>query len=193
MNRDRLGIPLRNHLRNQMTTMSSGETLIIDFGDIKEMTTSVAEEVGPRLFQEFLAYRMQAKKDVYIAYCNASQEIANGLEGAFRAWQPHSDSPKKLTIVAFKRCQHDRFVEHRFLGEVIPEALNEALDLVYRSQQINSLDLEARGIKAASRKLNELFRQYPWLLRRFQKSLDAGPRAWAYFYSPIVPVCDPQE
>ena len=187
MNRDRLGVPLRKQLVNHLYAVTEGETLVVDCRGIEEMTTSVAEEIGPRLFEEFLAHRDQGN-DVYLAYCNVSGEIASGLEGAFRTWQPSLDPPRRMTIVVFGSCRDNRFTQHQFLGEVLPDALRDTLDLVYRLGQTNSSDLKTRGIKAASRKLNELSRQYPWLLRKVQRSLDAGPRAWAYFYSPVVPV-----
>lgn len=192
MNRNRLGIPLRRCLMGHLTEMEERGALAVDFSGIREMTTSIAEEIGPNLFEEFLAHRMQ-DRNVYLTYCNVSGEIAGGLDGAFLSWQPHLDSSKRFTVVAFGKRQDSRFAEHQFLGEVVPDALREALDQVYRLGQANSSDLEALGIKAASRKLNELFKQYPWLLRRSQKSLEVGPRAWAYFYSPVVPVFDAQE
>jgi hypothetical protein len=192
MNRDRLGIPLRQQLVNHLCAMTEGETLVIDCRGIEEMTTSVAEEIGPRLFEEFLAHRDQGK-DVYLVYCNVSSEIASGFEGAFRIWQPRLDPPRRMTIVVFGSCQDNQFTQHQFLGEVVPDALRDTLDLIYRLGQTNSSELKTHGIKAASRKLNELSSQYPWLLRKVQRSLDAGPRAWAYFYSPIVPVLGSQE
>ena len=155
------------------------------------MTTSIAEEIGPRLFQDFLFHR--AQRNVYFAYCNLSEEIARGFDGAFRSWQSRMDVSGNLIAVAFGKCQHGRFSQHRFLGGTIPDALKEALDLIYTWGKTNSSELEAHGVKAASRKLNQLFGEYPWLLQRFQESLEVGPRAWAYFYSPIVPVLGPQE
>ena len=193
MNRDRLGIPLRQHLARHLTTMEQREVLAIDLNGIEEMTTSVAEEIGPKLFEEFLAHRGQGD-EVYLVYCNVSEEIASGLEGAFRSWRSDLNPARRLTIVAFSNCQDGRFVAHRFIGEMVPDALREALDLIYSLGQASSSDLEAHGIKAASRKLNELYKQYPWLLQKSQKSVDAGPRAWAYFYSPpIVPAFAVQE
>jgi hypothetical protein len=129
---------------------------------------------------------------VYMAYCNVSGEIARGLEGAFRSWQsPHSRL--RLTALVFYECQNGWFEKPDFLGDGIAGALKEILDLIYSLGQSSSTELEECGIKAASRKLNELFRQYPWLLRRTQKSLDTSPRAWAYFYSPIVPIGGAEE
>jgi hypothetical protein len=191
MSRDRLGAPLRKHFVCQLTEMREGETLVADFLGIEEMTTSIAEEIGPKLFQQFLSYR--AQRNVYFAYCNLSEEIARGFDGAFRSWQSRIASPDRLIVVAFGKYQNGRFSQHRFLGETIPDALKEALDLIYRLGKTNSSELEAHGVKAASRKLNQLFGEYPWLLQRFQESLDVGLRAWAYFYSPIVPVLGIQE
>ena len=88
MNQDRLGIPLRRRFEHHLTEMKKG-TLAVDFSGIEEMTTSVAQEIGPNLFEEFLAHRMQ-NRDVFLAYCSVSDEIAAGLEGAFLSWQSHS-------------------------------------------------------------------------------------------------------
>jgi hypothetical protein len=192
MNRNRLGIPLRERLEKHLKAVKKEKVLAIDLDGIQEMTTSVAEEIGPKLFERFLAHRSK-DKEIYLIYCNVSEEIANGFEGVFKSWQSRLDPSSKLTVVVFGECKDGRFAEHRFLGEEIPDALQEILDLVYNLGQMSSSDLEVHGIKAASRKLNELFKQYPWLLRKLQKSLDTGPRAWAYFYSPIVSTLDDQE
>ena len=55
MNRNRLGIPLRERLENRLKEMAKNQVLAIDLDGIQEMTTSVAEEIGPKLFEYFLA------------------------------------------------------------------------------------------------------------------------------------------
>lgn len=191
MSGDRLGTPLREHFMHKLTETREDQTLVADFSGIEEMTTSIAEEIGPQLFQEFLSFRTQ--RNVYFAYCNLSEEMVKGFDGAFRSWQSRKNLSDKLIVVTFGEHKNGCFSYPRFLGGTIPDALKEALDLIYALGKINSSELENRGVKAASRKLNQLFGEYPWLLQRYQESLDVGPRAWAYFYSPIVPVLVSQE
>lgn len=188
MNRETLGIPVRNVLIDQLYTMRE-DTLAINMDGIKEMTTSVAEEIGPILFQELIKYREQ-HREVFLTYCNVAEEIARGLDGTFKNWGADLGTPEKLNVVVFSTFQNNVFSNHQFLGQEIPTALKDILDVIYDLGVVNSSDLEEQGIKAASRKLNELARYYPWLFRKIQKSLNMGSRAWAYFYSPIVPVAE---
>lgn len=191
MNRERLGIPLRKALVEQLYTMKV-DTLAINMSGIEEMTTSVAEEIGPKLFQELIRYREQYR-EVYLTYCNVTEEIARGLDGTFKHWGTDPESPGKLNIVVFSTFQDDVFSDHQFLGQEIPDALRNILDVIYNLGVVNSSGLEEQGVKAASRKLNELARYYPWLFHKFQRSLNEGSRAWAYFYSPIVPIAEKVE
>src|SRR5688500_14958555 len=82
MNREKLGIPLRKAIVGILHSMED-ETLVINMAGIEEMTTSVAEEIGPVLFQEFIKYRI-AHENVYLTYCNVSEEMARGLDGTFK-------------------------------------------------------------------------------------------------------------
>lgn len=188
MNRERLGIPLREALVKQLHTMDEG-TLAINMDGVEEMTSSVAEEIGPILLQELIKYRKQ-HREVFLTYCNVTGEIAKGLDGTFKNWSADSNLSNKLNIVVFSNFQNNTFFNHQFLGQEIPAALKEILAIIYDYGVINSSDLEEQDIKAPSRKLHELAKYYPWLFYKFQQSLDSGSRAWAYFYSPIVPVAE---
>jgi hypothetical protein len=188
MNGEKLGIPLRKALVKQLYTMQE-DTLAINMSSIEEITSSVAEEIGPKLFQELIRCR-EKHREVYLTYFNVTEGITRGLDGTFRNWGAAPESPEKLNIVVFSTFQNGVFSGHQFLGQEIPAALKDVLDVIYSFGVVNSSDLEEKGIKAASRKLNELARYYPWLFRKIQKSLDTSSRAWAYFYSPIVPVAE---
>ena len=180
INREKLGIPLREALAKKLYAMKE-DTLVINMVGIEEMTTSVADEIGPLLFEDFIKHRK--RKDVFLTYCNVTDEIAKGLHNSFAG-------PKSGSIVVFSNYQDGIFSNHQFLGQEIPTALRDILEVIYNFGVVNSSDLEEQGIKAASRKLNELAKYYPWLFCKVQKSLDTGSRAWAYFYSPIVPAVE---
>jgi hypothetical protein len=186
MNRETLGIPLRQALIQQLLEMDA-ETLVIDLAGVAEMSTSVTEEIGPILFEKFLMYHSK-HNNVYLTYCNTTDEVANGLTRMFTGWGSANSSSRNLIACLFHRYQCSAFWGHQFLGASLPDALYDVLEVIYQLGCINSKILEEHGIKAASRKLNTLSNDYSWLIRRFQKPLEVNPRAWAYFYSPIVPV-----
>ena len=187
MNREKLGIPLRNALVEHLHTLDNS-TLVVNMAGVEEMTTSVVEEIGPILFQELIKHRLD--HDVYLTYCNVSGEIATGLDGIFKLPKFEEQINTRQNIVVFSTLQNDVFSGHQFLGQEIPTALKEILDVIYKFNVVSSSDLEEQGIKAASRKLTDLAKYYPWLFRKIQKTLDVDSRAWAYFYSPIVPVVE---
>jgi hypothetical protein len=188
MNRETLGIPLRKELTKQLHSLENN-TLVINMAGVKEMTTSVAEEIGPLLFQELINHRVRYES-VFLTYCNVSDDIARGLDGVFKTIQGEELISIKQTIVVFSRFQDDKFLGHQFLGQEIPAALKETLDVIYKFNVVTSSTLEEQGIKAASKKLSDLAKYYPWLFRKIQKPLDVDSRAWAYFYSPIVSVIE---
>lgn len=192
MNRERLGIPLHKQLAYVLLSMEE-DTLAVDFSGIEEMTTSVAEEIGPRLVEEFLRQR-DGGRDVYLVYCNVSEDIARGLHGSMMDWLTrHPHYSRRFTTVAFHNRHDSQFVGHRFMGGEIPGALSEVLNVIYQLGEASSSRLQDHGIKAASRKLNALVNQYPWLVRKAQVALDADPRSWAYVYSPVVPTVSEPE
>src|SRR6266508_5276712 len=186
MNRQTLGIPLREELTKQLQSLENN-TLVVNMAGVKEMTTSVAEEIGTLLFHELIKHR-ENYENVYLTYCNVSDEIAKGLDGLFKTIKGDEQISIKQTIVVFSTLEDDRFSGHQFLGQEIPSALKEILDVIYKFNIVSSSTLEEQGIKAASKKLSDLAKYYPWLFRKIQKPLDVDSRAWAYFYSPIVPV-----
>jgi hypothetical protein len=188
MNRETLGIPLREELGKQLRSIEH-ETLVINMADVKEMTTSVAEEIGPLLFQELIQHRSKFE-NVCLAYCNVNSEIIRGLDGIFKSVKDVEQIGLKQTMLVFSSFQDNKFSGHQFIGQEIPTALKEILDAIYKFNIVSSSNLEDRGIKAASKKLSDLTKYYPWLLRKIQRPLDVDSRAWAYFYSPIVPVME---
>lgn len=184
MNRKTLGIPLRDALIQRLYSMDEG-TLVINLDGIKEMTTSVAEEIGPILFREFMNYH-ENHQDIYLTYCNVADEMVRGLDGTFK--NSAVDSNVRQNVIIFSSLNNGFFSGYQLLGQEMPTALRDILDAIYKCNEVSSSDLEKQGIKAASRKLTELTNLYPWLFRKFQKSLSKDSRAWAYFYSPIVPL-----
>ncbi len=188
MNRKTLGIPLRNELTKQLSSLEN-DTLVINMDGVKEMTTSVAEEIGPLLFHKLIRHR-ENYEDVCLTYCNVSDEIARGLDGIFKTTKGNEQIGVKQTIVVFSMFQDDKFSGHQFLGQEIPTALQDILDVIYKFNIVSSSTLEEQGIKAASKKLSDLTKYYPWLFRKTQRQLDGDARSWAYFYSPIVPVIE---
>lgn len=184
MNREQLGVPLRNAIASRFNAPSFN-TFVVDFTGIAEMSVSVADEIGPKLLEDFLLAR-ENRPDIYLAYSGLSREIVREFETL--NWQSDREPDRSLSIVAFRGHGQEGFHDHIFVGKEIPSSLTQVLDLVYQLGEANSQVLETHGVKAASRKLNELVRQYPWLFRKDQKSLDSGPKAWAYFYTTVVPV-----
>src|SRR5688572_6100589 len=81
MNGEKLGVPLRKALVERLYRMHE-DTLVINMDGIEEITSSVAEEIGPKLFQEFIKYREQ-NREVFLTYCNITGEIAKGLNDSF--------------------------------------------------------------------------------------------------------------
>ncbi len=184
MNREKLGVPLRSTISSRFRSPSF-DTFVVDFTGIEEMSVSVADEIGPKLVEDFLLIR-EVRPDIFLAYSGLSLEIIREFETL--NWQSDREPDKSLSIVAFRGHGQKGFHGHIFVGKEIPSSLTQVLDLVYKLGEANSQILEAHGVKAASRKLNELVRQYPWLFRKDQKSLDSGSKAWAYFYTTVVPV-----
>ena len=129
MNREKLGIPLRKALAKKLYAMQE-DTLVINMAGIEEMTTSVAEEIGPLLFQELIKCRQQDRK-IFLTYCNVAKEIARGLDGTFKNWGSELETSEKLNVVVFSTFQDGKFANHQFLGQEIPTALKDILDTIY--------------------------------------------------------------
>jgi hypothetical protein len=180
MNRDKLGVPLRQKLLDSLDKMQSG-LLLIDLTDVHEMSHSVAEEIGPIFLQEFIEKRID-RPDLFAVYINMEPEVAQGLRYAFIGYLNRLQNDEKLVAIGFQNITQN----HEVLG-YLPEALSNLIDAIYTNEGfgMTSTELEARGIKAASRKLNELGTQYPWLIAKIQRPAGADARTWAYEYSPI--------
>jgi hypothetical protein len=184
MSRDRLGIPLHQNLLNRLRGVKNDVTLVIDLEGVPEMTLSVADELGPLLFEDFLQHR-QNRRNVYLAYCNLSNEIISGFSRVFRPEMPKPKERVRLATVVFEQFDGVEFSGARFIGEPIPDALRSVLEIVYSNGEVTSADLEQLGIPAPSRKLNELYRQYEWLLRQERRTIG---NVWQNAYMPIVPM-----
>lgn len=186
MSRERVGVPLRKRMFEKLVN-SQSEALAFDFSKIEEISTSVAEELGPLFFQQYID-TWQKDLQLYYVYVNLSVEVAQGLQQSFQNWRTDAPTSYPKNFVTFKKMQTGIFCEHHFIGEPIPDSLLTILNAIYDLGEANSQTLENIGIKAASRKLNELYKQYPWMVRKVQVTTAGDPRSWAYSYSTIVPV-----
>lgn len=175
MNRNRVGIPLRTHLENIIIESLHGRVVIVlDLAGIVDLSGSVAEEIGPKLFTTFQAHRV-LEKDKYLVYDNLETEVGRELD----AWFTKYD----LSVIGFTAEKVKRF---KLLGKPLSDALKEVLLECYQAGPISSGDLRGR-FKAASKKLNEIVKSYPWLLWRYRVNSGDNPRTWAYLYYPILP------
>lgn len=189
MSRDRLGIPLRKYLINQLQGKKA-EVYLLDFQGIDEMTTSVAEELGPHLVENYLSifngFRTE-NDNIFMTYCNLSPEVRNGLEIAMKTWPSKTNSGKKMVALGFNLDSINRSTDYFILGE-LPDALRETLFQIYQLEEVKSTDLDKLGIKASSRKLSELMETFPWLVRQERQRLSGTSKAWSYVYKPIVTI-----
>lgn len=191
MNRKRLAIPLRNEINGRLRSLASGEVLIADFVGVEEATSSVLSEIGPALFQEYMAIRTTC--DCYFAYAGLTADIATTLDDMFHGYPRRVEASIRFTTVAFDQIQNGGYTKYRFIGERLPEALLGVLDAIYSLGRVTSNELEKLGIRAASRKLTEVYAEYPWLLRKTQEFTGSGSNAWYYSYAPICPMKAPGE
>ena len=188
MNRNRLGIPIRNTLRTRLFKEKVPDTvLVIDFTGIEESTSSVAEEIGPLFFRAFLQHRERIGS-FYLAYGNLKAPLVEALDGAFLHLIKKENTNDPLTCVGLLTFQNEFFAGHYFFGRKLPDAIKEVLDMVYEYGSMTSTEMEERGVKAASRKLNEICSQYPWLIRRHQQRIKGTEKGWTFVYSPVVPL-----
>lgn len=179
MSRQRVGQPLREFITIKLET-TSAQVIVIDFSQIEDVTVSVADELGPKLFRNFVnLWSDKTKQTPYLVYANLSPDLLNSMERVFR------QDDKELVACLFKQFSDSRFYNHFFVGDGLPDALREVLNRIYSLRKANSVQLEDHDIAAASRKLNALMNKYPWLLKREKEMLD--DRAWTYIYQPIVP------
>ena len=176
MNRERVGIPLRHTLQEALFGLVEPATLVIDFTGVKEMTGSVTEEIGPRLFGAFQNHR-NVNPETYLIYDNLSQEIRKELDAWFAKYGQ--------CIPAFPQ-KDDRTVRP-LIGALPPDNILEILEYCYAHGIVSSADLEQR-FSAASKKLTDVQNQYPWLLRRYGKVRGDTPRSWRYQFIPITPL-----
>lgn len=177
MSRDVIGRPMKERFLECADRMLS-DTLLIDFTGVSEISNSVAEEVGPIFFREFVECR--GNRDLYIVYINVCKEVANGLGAAFE-WINGQISEPDPVAIAF---QSESPTDGVFILGKLPMALRATLLAIYEAEgESTSIALESIGIKAASKKLSDLVSSYPWLVRKEQRFLGSG--SWAYSYLPV--------
>lgn len=189
MSRDRLGIPLRTFLIDQLRGKEK-EVFLLDFRGVDEMTTSVAEELGPHLVENFLSSFYESKANnnsLFIIYCNLSKEVRNGLDTAMKTWPSKTNSTRKIVAVGFNQDVANTSIDFFVIGE-LPEALRETILQIYKLDEVKSSELDKLGIKASSRKLSELMEDYPWLVRQEKQRLSGTSKAWSYVYKPIIKI-----
>ena len=189
MSRDRLGIPLRNYIVKQLELLKVEDTIVLDFQGIVEITTSVADEIGPILFDKYLDIfdaKSHQGAEKFLVYCNLSRDVLNGLGSAMQSWANRTGSSKKIVALGFEKLIEDKFSGFELLGESLPESQLEVLKEIYKSNEISSSELEKMDIKAASKKLNALAENYPWLFRRQKIRLLGTTKGWNYIYRPVV-------
>ena len=196
MNRQGLGIPLRNFFYTWIKENRDPEaTLILDFADILESSSSVADELGPILFQEFLFYRETVQNtlgNLYFAYGNLSLELAEALERNFSGWSLSHNLDFPIVGIGLLTLWNGTFQGHRFLGAPqLPSSLIEILDLIYQHNGLTSNELKKLEVKAPSRKLNDIINRCPWLVRQTRIRLEEIEKGWTYVYSPILPPLQP--
>jgi hypothetical protein len=188
MSRDRLGIPLREYFINWLQNKKA-EVYLLDFQNVDEMTTSVAEELGPRLVESYLSifnkFRTENNTTIFLTYCNLSPEVRHGLDTAMKTWPSKTNSGKKIVALGCNQNINNHSTDFFILGE-LPDALRETLFQIYQLEEVKSTDLDKLGIKASSRKLSELMETYPWLVRQEKQRLSGTSKAWSYVYKPIV-------
>ena len=192
MNRQTLGIPLRDYIFNSIKQQQETyTTFILDFSEIYEASSSVADELGPVLFEKFLNYRSDArsiKGEIFLAYGNLSSEMIVSLERAFSGWSLAHSPDYPMVSLGFSSIKGETYEGFRFLGAPqLPDSLKMVLDLIYKHGDLTSNDLENLGIKAPSRKLNDINNRCPWLVRQVKVRLEETEKAWTYIYSPILP------
>lgn len=165
-----LGVPLRQHLEQQLTLLPAGGVLAVDWHGITDLTTAVAEELGPRLLQTLLTLRATSR-DLYLIHVTVAPAVARSLANMLTRAQ--------LVAPAWTAGPPPTAL---FLGAPLPPTLRQVLALLYAGHA-TAAALTAAGVPAASRKLHELYRRYPHLVRRCRQR-GAGPRAWTYAYLP---------
>ncbi|MEM6379207.1 MAG: hypothetical protein AAF705_13420 [Bacteroidota bacterium] len=176
MSRKRLGIPARLGIEKELINLQNS-TMILNFDGIEEVSLSVAEELGPILFKNFLAYH-KATPTLYLTYANMNEDLVYGWDGMFKNF------PDPMAASILNLTTNHLYSSVTFIGSGLAESKKEALEKIYFLGKATSNDLADVGIAAASRKLNALFKEFPWLFIRNQVSLDE--KAWTYEYHPIV-------
>lgn len=196
MNRTALGIPMREQLSKWIKENRDSDVIfILDFEGILEASSSVADEIGPIFFREFLDHREKVSNrlgELFLVYGNLSAELAESLERTFSGWSRAYPSETLMVAVGYKMIHDGEFQGYYFLGRPqLPSKLAEILDLIYINGDMTSYELEQKGVVAPSRKLNEVNERCPWLVRKTRVRLEETEKGWTYVYSPILPPQNP--
>lgn len=166
-----LGVPLRQHLEQLLAALPAGGVLVIDWSGLTDLTTAIAEELGPGILRYLLA-RRESGQDIYLLHANVAPLIAQGLANILALAQ--------LVSPAWTSCPNSAPL---FLGAPLPPALRQVLTLLYAGHS-TAAALTVAGVPAPSRKLHEIQRRWPHLVRCQQHRGGANPRAWHYNYAP---------
>ncbi len=184
MGRDDVGIPLRRLVEDELTLVSGRTTCILDFTAIKDISTSVAEELGP-MVSSFVSARSHFNAEIYLVYANLAADVRQGLDNEFNrrgqvAIAVKLDQPQQANILT----------GIDFLGPPVPAPLQEVISHCYKYGGATSADLSSDSLATASKKLTEAFDKYPHLLYRIKVPGTSGPRSWQYVYYPVIPPKD---
>lgn len=153
---------------------SPGLSFQLDFSQVEHLTVGAAHCLGPVLHQQFTRAR---HPEQHLVYTRLTENVKHALQCVFSVQQLKPGGTPGNVAVGF--LQDQGFCT---LGE-LPLHLQEVLDLLYQHGPQTAHELQARGVRAASKKLHVLHVQHPWLLKREQETTG---KVWAYRHAPIV-------
>jgi hypothetical protein len=173
MNREAVGVPIRRALAEVFISLPNFTVLAVDFAGVMEMTGSVAEEIGPGLFR-IVEEERSVNPEKYLIYDRLAPDILRELDAWFA---------KHSRCVPAIPDQHacEQFV----IGALPPKNLLNVLEYCYQHGSATSEALEL-AVPAASKKLTDLYKQYPWLVHR-QKVSGEAPRSWHHVFTSLAP------
>jgi len=188
MGRDIVGVPMRRYIEDASLDLSTPNTCVLDFTGVKDISASVAEELGPMLLTTFSA-RSYPDAERYLVYANLSRDARLGLDDEFRR-----TGQAALAIIASDGHERARQPQPGvppwidLLGPPMPRPLQDIVTQCYRQGRITSGDVaEGTSLGAASKKLTDLYERYPGVFHRVKVYGESGARSWQYVYYPVVP------
>jgi hypothetical protein len=175
MNREHVGIPIRRALEDAFFSLPEPAVLVVDLTGVEEMTGSAAEEIGPKLFGAVENHR-NVSPGKYLIYDHLAPEVRKELDAWFGKYS--------RCVPAFLEEGED---VQPIIGALPPRNLLDVLEFCYRNgRPVTSSEVE-QTLPFATKKLTDVHKQYPWLLRRHRVSGDT-PRSWRYLFIPLVPM-----